>query len=319
MAKIDSKQKNSGHWAHTKERGSLFGIYFLAYVFKIFGPRFCKVIMTPILVYFCLFNRTARVNSYRFLQKISQYDDVDIIASRWNVFKTIFNFGYGIVDKLGALTGKFPLENVIPSKDEDFKNCENNGIGALLLISHLGNFEMSRAASQLRSTSKFNIFMHTQNSAKMMKLIDSLNEKSAVSVIQGDDLGIATIINLKEKIDAGEFVVIAGDRIPVNSDIESNKGTIAIDFLGDKARFPIGPFVLSKVLECPIITLFSIKNKGRYNVYFNKITDKVIFNRRNREMVLTEIITKYVRDLEKYAKKAPLQWYNFHRFWMDKS
>ncbi|MCF6300477.1 MAG: hypothetical protein L3J52_05095 [Proteobacteria bacterium] len=318
MTDLNNQKKTPGHWAHTKERGSLFGIYLLAYVFKIFGARVCKVMMTPMLVYFCLFNRSARASSYLFLQKISRYDDVDVVASRWNVFKIMFNFGYGMVDKLGALTGRFPLKNIIPVHDEDFRDCEKKGVGALLLISHLGNFEMSRAGSRLRSTSKFNIFMHTKNSEKITKLISSLDKNSAVSILQGDDVSMATIMNLKEKIDAGEFVVIAGDRIPVNSDIHSNKGTIAVNFLGDKARFPIGPFVLSKVLACPVISLFSIKEKDKYNVYFNQITEKVVFNKKNRNRVLTEIITTYVRDLEKYAKKAPLQWYNFHRFWVNK-
>ncbi len=308
------KQKNT-HWAHTTERGSTLGISFLAFVFKVFGARFCKVIMSPVLLYFYLFNGVARRNTYHYLQIISQFDDVHVKASQWNVVKIIFNFGYGIVDKLGAWTGKFPLVNVIPVDDEDFRYHEKNNIGALLLISHLGNFEMSRVASQLRSTAKFNIFMHTKNSAKIMKLIDGLNEKSKVSIIQGDNFSMSSIMNLKDKIDAGEFVVIAGDRIPVNSSDENDSTTITTKFLGHEAKFPIGPFVLSKVLECPIITLFSIKQRGKYSVYFKKLTDKVVFNRKNRQQVLHEIIEIYVKELERQTKKAPLQWYNFHKFW----
>ena len=308
-----NKSHKKNHWAHKKERGSVAGVYFFVYTYKIIGSIGCKLIMLPVLLYFYLFNPSARKNLALYLDKISKYPEVDVKVSQWNVFKIIINFGFGIVDKLSAWTGKITIKHLNTVHDTDFRACEKEGKGGLLLISHLGNFEICRVASEERSSAKLNVFMHTKNSQKFSKVIKSLNSKYDISIIQGDELNLTTVMVLKEKIDAGEFIVIAGDRIPV----KNSNGTQEVSFLGSKAQFPIGPFVLAKVLECPIITLYCLKNKKKYDVYFDLLIEQISFNRKNRHQVLQQSLEKYVSNLEFYAQKAPLQWYNFHNFWVN--
>ena len=315
----DHQNKNT-HWADQKERGSLVGIYFAVYLFKFLGAVACKIFMTPVLLYFYLFNFTARRNIGDFLQKVSiqtqsQDDFAKITFSQWNVCKVILNFGYGIIDKLSALTGKISLKHFNSINDSDFRKCLEHKKGAIILVSHLGNFEICRVTLGQNSAAKFNVFMHTKNSGKISKVMKSLNSKHELSIIQGDELTLPTVMMLKEKVDAGEFVVIAGDRVPV----KNSKGTLEADFLGSKAKFPIGPFVLAKVLECPIITLYCLKNKKKYDLFFDMIIEKITFTRKNRNQILQQAIEKYVSNLEFYAKKAPLQWHNFHQFWTNKS
>ncbi|MBL4774275.1 MAG: hypothetical protein JKX98_12075, partial [Alcanivoracaceae bacterium] len=74
----------------------------------------------------------------------------------------------------------------------------------------MGNFEICRVTLGQNSAAKFNVFMHTKNSGKISKVMKSLNSKHDLSIIQGDELTLPTVMMLKEKVDAGEFVVIAG-------------------------------------------------------------------------------------------------------------
>jgi predicted LPLAT superfamily acyltransferase len=216
-----------------------------------------------------------------------------------------------MVDRLASLTGRFSIENINAVNDEDFRKFENNKKGAILLISHLGNFEICRVASQKRSKAHFNVITHNANSQKINKALESLSKNNAVTIIEEKDLNLPGIIKLKEKVDEGEFIVIAGDRVPVKNDT----ATVVCDFLGEKARFPIGPFVISKVLSCPIITLYCLKNKKKYDVFFKLLSNKIEFNRSNRREVLSQSVQQYVNNLEQHVKIAPFQWYNFHKYW----
>jgi len=308
-----SNQQDTQHWAHKKERGSLFGIYFLVYTFKLFGAKLCKVFLIPVLIYFYLFNRATRNNLIEYLQKVQQNQKGKnvIIARQKNVFKIILNFGFGMIDRLSSLMGRLPYESINSINIEKFREMEKNKKGAVLLISHLGNFEICRAASGKRSNSKFNIVIHNQNSQKINKAFKTFNNDKAITLVQEKELSLAGIINLKEKIDNGEYLVIAGDRIPVSNE----KGTIECEFLGEKARFPIGPYVLSKVLACPMINIFCLKNGKKYDLFFHYLTDKMVFTRATRLQNINKALKQYVKNLECHIRQTPLQWYNFHNFW----
>ncbi len=144
-------------------------------------------------------------------------------------------------------------------------------------------------------------------------MIKKFDPDYALSVIQGDALTMPLAIELKEKVEAGEFVVIAGDRIPV----KNQSAVVGADFLGAEAAFPIGPYVLAKVLGCPLLTLFCIKQEGGYRVSFEQLAAKVEFSKQNRNEVIASCAQQYAHLIETQLKLAPLQWYNFHDFWSN--
>jgi predicted LPLAT superfamily acyltransferase len=122
---------------------------------------------------------------------------------------------------------------------------------------------------------------------------------------------------LHEKIERGEFVVIAADR---TSPTAMHRVTPA-HFLGELAMFPQGPFILSALLECPVYLLFAIKNshhsEGTYDIFVERFADQLTFPRRQRECLLTEVIQQYANRLQHYCWLAPLQWFNFFDFWQS--
>ena len=304
-------EKQAEHWAQKKERGSSMGIMFLLYSFKYLGAVVCKLFMTPVLLYFFLFNTEARKNLSQYLTQLNQFDKKSPPANLWQVLKIYFNFGFGIVDRMSAWQGHIKKFKMSKINNEVFLNLRTANKGAVIVVSHLGNFEMSRMAAGDDKGAVFNVFMHTKNAKKFAQVIKKFNPEYAVSLIQGDELNIQTAIMLKEKIDAGEFVVIAGDRVPVE-----NEGAVVVaDFLGKPANFAIGPYVLAKVLACPLIGMFCLKSDSGYQVIFESYADQVIFNRKNRSDVLQGYAQKYAQSIERQLKIAPLQWYNFHDFW----
>lgn len=310
MSDSQQPKNKEKHWSKTEERGSAFGIMFLFYSFKIFGSVICKIMMLPVLLYFYLFNGMARRNIGQYLKHYDQYFDTQK-NGQWQVFKVFINFGFGIIDRLSAWQGRFEKLKLHKTNNQVFLDMREKQQGGLIIISHLGNFEISRIASAKNKGAKFNIFMHTQNAQKITQALEKINPGYTSSLIQGDGLNMKTAIELKEKVEQGEFVVIAGDRTPV-----ANESAVTeVAFMGHKAQLPVGPYVLAKVLDCPVLTLFCTHTRAGYHVQFNQLAAAIQFNKKNRGDVIQEHAQLYADQLEQMVKEAPLQWYNFHDFW----
>ena len=116
---------------------------------------------------------------------------------------------------------------------------------------------------------------------------------------------------LHDKVQRGEFVVIAADRTSPTS----LHRTSTADFLGYPALFPHGPFILAALLECPVYLLFALQTGQRYEIFLESFAGQLTFPRRQRETLLAEAIRRYAERLEHYCRLAPLQWFNFFNFW----
>ena len=230
-----------------------------------------------------------------------------------NVFKIYINYGFAIIERIAAWQDKLTIKQVNKYNEVVFKDLISQQKGAILLVSHLGNYEISRVLGSSLSGVKLTVFMHTDHSAKMTRAIKRINPEYDLSVIQGDQLDVKTAMILKERVDQGEFIVIAGDRVPVDNE----QAVLTADFLGHPAHFPVGPYVMAKVLQCPIVSLFCLKSKQGYDVYFDLLAESVRFNRQEREQAMRAYIRQYALILTRYVKIAPLQWYNFHDFWIE--
>jgi len=53
----------------------------------------------------------------------------------------------------------------------------------------------------------------------------------------------------------------------------------------------------------------------RYHLCLKHFADIPAWTRANREQQIAEAAQRYARLLEQYARRAPLQWFNFYDFW----
>jgi predicted LPLAT superfamily acyltransferase len=90
-----------------------------------------------------------------------------------------------------------------------------------------------------------------------------------------------------------------------------------VPFLGAEAPFPIGPWVLAAALGCPVYWLACYQRPGdggRYTLICELLCERVVLPRKSRDAALREVITDYVRYLERACREAPLAWFNFFTF-----
>ena len=310
-----SDQQQNKHWSRIGERGSYWGIKFLATSYKIGGHWLCRAIMYPVICYFFLTGKTARAASLAFLQQVQKVDPKHPQLQgeiNWrHSLKHFIAFGNAALDRIDAWCDRIQLSQVDFPQRELLASQLQRGQGAVLLVSHLGNLELCRAISIHQHKVKVNVMVLTENAENFNRVLKQLNPNSALNLIQVTELGPSTSMLLQQKIEQGELVVIAGDRTSSNSEGR----VIYAPFMGKEAPFPQGPFILAGLLDCPVYLMFCIREQGRYQVHLEHFADSLKGPRAGRMQRLEQAVKHYSTRLEHYARREPLQWFNFFDFW----
>jgi predicted LPLAT superfamily acyltransferase len=296
------------HWAHIGERGTLTGLRFIGALDRLFPRWMGHLVLYPVTAYFFLTNPRARRASRRFLAAAGAP------STSAASFRHFFSFSISILDKVAAWYAPARVPVMLPDEARAlFMSKLAGGRGLLLLSAHLGNLELARAIATLIPGVHINALVYTQNSQKLNAMLEETSEKYALKLICVDEIGPDTAVMLRGKVDAGEVVVIVGDRVPVM--LGSPK--VQADFLGSPAPFAVGPYVLAHVLECPVLLFFCLREGRGYRVYMEPFAERIVLPREGRMQAAATWAGRYAARLADYAARFPLQWYNFYDFWAE--
>lgn len=303
---------SSTHWAELSEAGGLLGLRFLFACFKLGGRPLFKLVLAPVILYFFLFRRQARAASLAYLRRVKHAGALPASSSLlWLSAQHFWNFGNALIDKLAVWMGQIPREQVHIQGDEIIFNLRAKKQGCVLVISHLGNFEICRCLSARHPGMRLTVLMHTKHAQKFNRLMQEKASASQLDILQVTDITPATAMLLSERIEQGEFVAIAGDRVPISNP----ENSLLVDFLGDKAALPLGPFTLASILRAPMIGLFCLRESAGFGIYFKQLSDGEPVPRRERQAHLQQLAQAYATELESHCCRQPLQWFNFFDFW----
>ncbi|HHJ40464.1 MAG: lipid A biosynthesis acyltransferase [Methylothermaceae bacteria B42] len=316
MAAPELTEKTGMHWAAMEERGVLWGMRFLVGVYLFFGRWPFRVFLYPVVGYYFIVNSRARAASLDYLKHLAEFaPELGLTNCFRHSYRHFLYFAENLLDKIIVWLGRFDRSHLRFDKTELLALFER-GEGALVVASHLGNLEICRALADFQQRVRLNILVHTKHTEKFNRLLSSVDKASHVTLIQVTEINPAIAIQLFEKVQRGEFVVLVGDRIPVGSP----QRTVTLPFMGKPARFPQGPYLLAHLLKCPVYTLFCFrKEDGCYHIHFEKLLDQVRLpsNRSLRRQAVEQYARPYVKRLEAYCLQAPLQWFNFYCFWEE--
>jgi len=299
--------ESSEHWAALGERGARWGLRLTSLVSRLFGRRLSSAFLLPIVFYFWVTGAAQRKSSDYYLCKVLRHP-----VGGFQTYLHFYDFALRALDAFRAWTGQIPHSHLVFKNEHSLANAAEDSRGALLIVSHHGNVEVARALLSEKLTGRLTSIVHTKHALNYNRLIAHHIGDDAKSMIQVTDFGPETAVLLQERIARGEWIAIAGDRTPVGLD-----GRVCtVDFLGEPAPFPQGPWVLANLLACPVYVLFCTRdgNVG-WTLTFDLLTDRVRLPRACREEAVRRYICDYAHRLEEECHKAPLQWYNFFDFW----
>jgi predicted LPLAT superfamily acyltransferase len=307
----------SQHWANIKEAGFLSGMRMMVLVYQFLGRAIFNIVLIPVMAYFFVRRGGARRASVDFLKKV-QRRYPDTFPKRpvlWLSFLHFVCFGQSLLDKFIAW-GKNPPEiSMDPVEEKMLYDLANSNKGVMVIGSHFGNIEYARGISLRHPDLIINVLMYDQHSEKFSGLLRNARNETSMNIIQVTSIDLELALSLKQRVERGEWVVIAGDRVPVSNDSRVCQTT----FFGESANFPVGPYVLANLLRCPVYVMHCYRLGDNYHVNVELFTELFESSRNNRQEGYQRAGQQYANSLENYVSQYPLQWYNFFDFWDDLS
>lgn len=253
----------------------------------------------------------ARRASFEYLQKVYRSGGLDAPPTVLDGLRHFNAFAGAVLDKADAWTGRIRADQVYFPNRKELDRLSKSGRGALFITAHLGNIELARAIGTEDGCEKINAVVYTEHARKFNSVISKLNPKSAIKLIKVTSFGADTAIQLKEIIDAGEWLFIVGDRTPVASGGRS----VQANFLGSPAPFAMGPYLLAHMMGCQVYLIFCIRNKRGFTVILEPFAERIELSRNTRETEIELLASRYSERLAHYTLQAPYQWFNFYDFW----
>lgn len=304
---------SQAHWSRLAERGSGLGLALILGCYRLLGPVAVRLLLYPAVLYFFVVVTRARRASLDYLRRVAAVQGQGWQPGWRDSLKHMMAFAVSSADKIGAWLGKVDVSRIEFPERAAFERTLASGQGAVLVGAHLGNLEMLRAVAS-QSAVPINAVVYTRHAERFNRTLAAASAGFNVNLLHVQSLGPDTAVLLKEKVEKGELIVIVGDRVPPVEQGHSRRVSV-VDFMGAKAAFPQGPFILAALLECPAYLFFCLPEGNGYRVHFELFAERIQLPRRERDARLQLLVQRYAQRLEFYCLTAPLQWFNFFDFW----
>lgn len=185
--------------------------------------------------------------------------------------------------------------------------------GGILIMSHLGNWEMAARA------------LKEQQQDLRLLLYMGVKEREGVERLQKEDLRRAgvTIIGVEQEggsplaaVEALRFLR-EGGLVSLTGDIlwRDDQRRVQVRFLGHEAWLPEAPYIFALLSGAPLFAFFIFRRgPGRYHFSLSEPIVIPPHSRAERPRVIAAAAQQYASQLEEMLRRHPLEWYHFNRF-----
>lgn len=284
----------------------MLGLRFVAGTLRLFGRPVAGALLWLICWYYLAFSATSRRASRDFFARLGQP------ATLSHVHRHLWAFARVAADRLLFLTGDTGGLEVHLHGHEHIMALAAAKKGGLLLGAHLGSFEAMRSLAAQYDVPLL-VVADFKNARRINALLEHFSPELRVRLLELDPDVPTGLLAAKEAIDRGELVAVLADRATHRDDRD-----VSVPFLGGSARLPVGAHVLAALLGCPVFFVCALFEGPRtYQVHCVPLSPKVLLPRADRAGALKTEVERYARVLEDFARRAPLNWFNFFPFWVD--
>lgn len=262
-------------------------------------PYFCMAWMVP---FYMLFNHKGYLAIYHYFRQRHGYGRLKAFGC---VYLNHFRFGQIIIDRFAMFAGKrFKLE---VKGQELFDELDGEEKGFLIISSHVGNYELA-GYTLIPKNKTFNALVFAGESEQMMKGRSQMFAGKRINMIPMKE-DMSHVFKINSILADGDIVSIAGDRI------FGSPRHVAVDFMGGKANFPLGPFALAAQRDIKVLAVFVMKTG--IHTYQAKVVKLGIPEATKRTEVPGLLATMFAKELETVVREHPEQWFNFFEFWNE--
>ena len=220
------------------------------------------------------------------------------------LYQNYCSLGQSIIDKI-VITSGIPNQFTFDfDGEENLRAIANLNKGGMLISAHIGSWDIAGYLLNRLDTT-INIVLYDGEDEAIKKIINNSDKKKINIIPIKKDL--THIFKISEAFDRNELVCMHADRF-----IDGNKNTV-MEFLGEKAQFPLGPFLLAASFKVPVSFVFAVKESTlHYHFFASKIFN---FEKTGKTEIMDNLLKEFLKEMEQKVRKYPEQWYNYFNFW----
>jgi len=211
-------------WKAQPERSTAFWVGLLVWIAIHLGRGFTRLLLWPIALFFLLTGRAARIASRGYLRRVLGRQ-----PRPGELLRHFYSFAACTVDRLLILCGRGRQLNVRVQLPAEVEQVVRGGGGCLMLVSHLGSFEVLRQLGQGGHDVPLRIVLDRSQGPLLTGLLERLNPQFAASVIDASKRGPELVLALREALDQGCSIGIMADRV------HGGESSVEVQFLGASA------------------------------------------------------------------------------------
>jgi len=285
-----------------KSKGTTFGYSIFVAVIKKFGVLPAYLLLRVVSFYYFLFSWRSSKIIYNFYRNKLQFGKLKSLSK---LYRNYYIFGQTLIDKIAVMSSAENKFTFNFDGEHILRKITAQQNGGMLLSAHIGNWEIAGFLLK-RLDTKINIVIFDGEHQKIKQYLDSVTgEHTANFIIIRNDL--SHIYEIAAALKNNELVCMHADRF-----IEGNK-TLTTDFLGHRAKFPLGPFLLAAQFKVPVSFVFAMKETNlHYHFFASEIKE---YSTQSKDEFIKVMLTEFAAEMEKKVKDYPEQWFNYYDFW----
>jgi predicted LPLAT superfamily acyltransferase len=282
-----------------KSKGSLLGYKIFTFLIRKTHIRISYFVLYFVASYYFLFSWKSSKSIYYYFRNIQNFNWLKSVIS---IYKSYYVFGQTLIDRIIISTGMIQRFTFEKDGFESIMNAFDGGNGGVLISAHIGNFEISEYFFEVGHKDMIiNILTTDLERENIKNYLENLSIKSKAKFISlGNDM--SHIFELNKALSNNEFICFTGDRF-----IEGMK-YLEADFMGKKAKFPAGPFIIASKLKVPVIFVYVMKDSSTHYHLYGRMAEVS-----SRDVMV--LFNSYIENLTYMVKKYPYQWFNYYEFW----
>ncbi|NNC24348.1 hypothetical protein HKX42_00650 [Salinisphaera sp. USBA-960] len=293
-------------WTEQRERSNWLALRLLTLTARWCGRHVTRVVLIwPTALYFVLTAPRARRASRAYLSRM-----LGRRARWWHVWRHFESYGTVSIDRIYIHLAQQHRLRIVTHGVEQFTAALSQGRGALVLVSHVGSFEVLRALAAHNPDVTLRIVMDRETGAKANAALEAIGRGETQPVIDTSTADVDRALRVQNALAAGELVGLMADRV------QPGERTVDCDFLGGRAPFPASPWLLAGLTDAPVLLAFGVHRGGnRYDLYGEYFGDNLCLPRGQRMLAANRYAQQYADRLATYVESAPYNWFNFFDFW----
>lgn len=191
---------------------------------------------------------------------------------------------------------------------EYLQEAAANKTGAVVLMSHMGNWEVAAHFFRKRNLPLL-LYMGARQKEQLEKMQKETLSRSGIRIMvteqdQGDPFGLLEGVGFLKK---GGLVSMAGDRI-----WRPDQRTVPVEFLGHEALLPESPHLFALLSGAPLIVFFVLRTGEKtYHIEATPPSFVRAARRDRRGEAVRESAQRYADILASMVRRYPFQWYHF--------